>query len=101
MAVIAIFQLSKKLSPFPSPAKKCGTTNKRGLQTVKTSYIYRTIPHDARLRNYDRFVMENPVFSSIAGLFYVKSNYEEELLSEKFQEYESYQKKTGRFFPKF
>lgn len=101
MAVIAIFQLSKKLSPFPSPAKNA-VLQTRGVYKLSRHPIYTGLFLMTLAFGIMTGSLWKILFSVVLlAFFYVKSNYEEELLSEKFQEYGSYQKKTGRFFPKF
>jgi protein-S-isoprenylcysteine O-methyltransferase Ste14 len=49
-------------------------------------------------------VYQNSVYKLLISLllvilFYLKSNYEEQRLAQKFPDYKQYRSKTGRFFP--
>ena len=99
VAVIAILQLRRNLSPFPTPVSQ-GTLIQSGL--------YKNIRHPVYtgllLFFFGYAIWEVSFYRlSIAILllllFYFKSRYEERLLVEKFPDYRDYKKRSYRFFP--
>lgn len=100
ISVIAILQLKKKLSPFPTPAKN---------SKLRTRGIYRFIRHPIYtgliLMTFGYGILSGSVWKLVFAVlltvfFYIKTVYEEDMLMKEFDEYEAYQKKTGRLFPK-
>lgn len=100
IAVSAVLKLDRNLTPFPTP--------KDGTQLI-TSGWYRFSRHPIYtgimmfVFGYALFRMS--VFKLLVSvclliLFWFKTNYEEHQLRKKFPEYNDYQKRTGRFFPK-
>ncbi len=99
-SIIAILQLNKKLSPFPTPARN---------SKLRTRGIYRFIRHPIYtgliLMFFGYGILSGSVWKLVFALlitifFYIKTVYEEDLLVEEFDKYEAYKKKTGRLFPK-
>lgn len=101
ITLVAVLQLNKNLSPFPSPLP--------GASLIRNG-IYKYIRHPI----YTGIIAGFLGFSIIADsgykllislllllLFYLKSIYEEKRLLIAFPDYQSYKKRTGRFFPKF
>lgn len=99
--LIAILQLNKNLSPFPTP--------KSGSQLIQNG-LYKYIRHPI----YTGILLLFLGYSIYATsgykllitflafvLFAYKSRYEEKRLTLVFEEYAAYKKRTGRFFPKF
>jgi protein-S-isoprenylcysteine O-methyltransferase Ste14 len=96
---VALLQLHKNLSPFPTPK-----TNSE----LVTNGLYRWIRHPI-YSGILLFVFGYAIYSqneyrliiavALLILFYFKSSYEERLLKRKFPNYTYYQQKTGRFFP--
>lgn len=99
--LVAILQLNKNLSPFPTP--------KSGSRLIETG-LYKYVRHPI----YTGILMTFSGFAifSLSGyrlllslilyiVFVVKVDYEERKLSERFRDYKNYRKRTGRFFPKF
>lgn len=98
---IAILQLDRNLSPFPSP--------KPGSELIETG-LYKTIRHPiylgVLLAGLGFALGTNSGFRLILTilllvLFYFKSEYEEKRLGEKFSGYEDYKSRTGRFTPRW
>lgn len=96
---IAVLQLNRNLSPFPSP-----TTG----STLITNGVFTWIRHPiytgiimgllgASL--YYQSLYKIIIIAVLAGLFYFKTSYEEERLAAVFTEYEAYKAKTKRFIP--
>jgi len=96
---IAVLQLNRNLSPFPSP--------KAGSQLI-TSGLYSIVRHPIYLGIIVLFLGYTLYTASwfrlaltilISALFYYKSTYEESLLMQKFETYRVYRKSTSKIFP--
>jgi protein-S-isoprenylcysteine O-methyltransferase Ste14 len=97
--LLAIVQLSKNLTPFPSP-KADSTLIQEGLYRYVRHPIYSGILLIASgMSLYDLSIWRGGVTLMLGILFYFKSRYEEILLQRRFEAYKEYQMKTGRFFP--
>ena len=99
--ILAILQLNKNLSPFPTP-KNNSLLIQNGLYKIVRHPIYSGI----MLLFLGYGIYKDSVFKLFITallfiLFYLKTNYEEKLLQNKFPEYALYKKKVGRFFIKF
>lgn len=100
IVLVAILQLNKNLSPFPSPK-----TNSKLVQNGLYKYVRHPVYSGIliglgglaiySLSGY-RFILTLGLYI----LFDVKSIYEEKLLMKKFPKYVAYRKETGRFLPK-
>lgn len=97
---IALLQLNKNLSPFPTP--------KTGSQLIQTG-LYKFIRHPIYtgilISLFGYSIYSSSIFRlvltlSLYALFIIKTRYEEKLLLERYDDYASYRKRTGRFFPK-
>ena len=96
---IAILQLNKNLTPFPTP-KEGGTLIQTGLYKFVRHPVYSGIILTALgFGFYDGSFWKTAVGFALWMLFYFKSKYEEQLLCNQFSDYKEYQKNTGRFFP--
>ncbi len=99
--LVALLQLNKNLSPFPTP-KAGSELIKNGLYALVRHPIYTGII----LGSFSYGVYRDSLWKvAIAGLFlllfHFKAKYEESLLIARFgEEYESYMKNSGRFSPK-
>jgi protein-S-isoprenylcysteine O-methyltransferase Ste14 len=96
---LALLQLNKNLSPFPTP-KESSSLLQNGLYKYMRHPIYTGII----LLFIGYSVYQNSVYKLFISLmlvilFYFKSNYEEQRLEQKFPDYKRYRSKTGRFFP--
>jgi len=96
---ISLLQLNKNLSPFPSP--------KAGSELV-TSGLYSMVRHPIYLGIIVMFGGYSLYTGSwvrllitivLVFLFHYKSEYEENLLIDKFDEYRDYTKSTNKIFP--
>lgn len=100
IALLTVFELKSNLTVFPTPTEKAELLT-HGFFRYSRHPIYTGILMFAfgyALYNYSLYKL------LISGLlliwFYLKSNYEEKQLSQKFTSYKEYQEKVGRFFPK-
>ena len=100
LCLTAVIQLNTNLSPFPSP--------KPNLKLIKTG-IFKYIRHPiytglfVGLLAYGLYThSSSKILISLFLLFwfYLKSEYEEKLLTQKFSDYKKYKTLTGKFFPK-
>ncbi|HRG18453.1 MAG TPA: isoprenylcysteine carboxylmethyltransferase family protein [Flavobacterium lutivivi] len=100
ISLLAVLQLNKNLSPFPTP-KEDAILLENGLYKFVRHPIYSGL----LLLFYGYGIYIDSIYkllisSLLLVLFYFKTNYEERLLEIKFQDYSLYKKKVGRFFPK-
>lgn len=96
--LLALLQLNKNLSPFPTP-RNSAVLIQHGLYKWVRHPIYSGIIF--MLLGYS--VYQNSIYKLfITGLlmllFHIKSNYEEQQLLKKFPDYVAYKRKTGKFF---
>ncbi|XLS30726.1 methyltransferase family protein [Flavobacteriaceae bacterium M23B6Z8] len=98
--IISLLQLNKNLSPFPTP-KDNGILIQNGLYAHIRHPIYTGILFVAfGMALYVGSIYKIGIGFLLCLLFHYKTKYEEELLLQKFKEYEMYMLKTGRFIPK-
>nr|MBC7613421.1 isoprenylcysteine carboxylmethyltransferase family protein [Pseudopedobacter sp.] len=97
--VLALLQLNKNISPFPTPkANSELVTN--GLYSWMRHPIYSGILLFVfGYAIYSQIEFRFLISVALLFLFYFKSSYEEKLLKEKFPDYTNYQHQTRRFFP--
>jgi protein-S-isoprenylcysteine O-methyltransferase Ste14 len=99
IVVVAIIQLNKNLTPFPTP-KDGSELIKAGLYKLVRHPIYTGIILTVTGYSlYRESLWKLLVSLLLAVLFYYKSKYEEGLLRRRYNDYEDYMKTTGRFFP--
>lgn len=101
LAVLAVYQLRKSLTPFPTP-----TSSSKLISTGVFKYIRHPIYSGIILITLGYAIfsqhMPRPVISLLLLiLFSAKSSYEEKLLQQRFRDYAAYKKVTWRFFPGF
>lgn len=101
LIMTAIIQLNKNISAFPTPVKNA---------QLITNGVFKFIRHPIYAGIILSAVGYGLFFSDIFKLmmsfvllvfFDMKSNYEEQKLSEKFPDYTFYQTRTGKFTPPF
>jgi protein-S-isoprenylcysteine O-methyltransferase Ste14 len=100
IGLLSMMQLNIYLSPFPSP-KKGSKLVQNGLYKYVRHPIYSGIL--IALFGYGVYTTSSYrliISLSLLVLFYYKSKYEEMRLQRNFSDYKSYQRTTGRFFPK-
>lgn len=96
---LAMLQLNKNLTPFPTP-KDSGTL----IQTGIFKFVRHPIYSGIILATLGFGVQDSNAWKIAIGLclwvlFHFKSTYEESLLERQFDQYSNYKKATGRFFP--
>lgn len=100
VVILAILQLNKNLSPFPTP-KDASVLLENGLYKFIRHPIYSGII--LMLTGYSFYKdswYKLGITLLLLLLFYFKTQYEEQLLQIKFEDYKTYKSKTGKFFPK-
>lgn len=100
MGLLSVLQLSKNLSPFPTPVAG-GSLIQTGLykyirHPIYTSILFTFIGYGLYTASGYKLGVTVVLFT----LFEFKSRYEEEKLSAIFSEYQVYKKSTGRFLPR-
>ncbi|WP_089662530.1 methyltransferase family protein [Christiangramia echinicola] len=98
--LLAILQLNRNLSPFPSPK-----SNSELVQTGLYKFIRHPIYTGILLSFFGYAFFTESFFRVLITiflyiLFLYKLKYEEKMLADRFENYSNYKKKTGRFFPK-
>lgn len=97
---LAVLQLNKNLSPFPTP-KENAVLLENGLYKYSRHPIYSGLLFlFFGYGIYTDSIYKLMVSFFLLLFFYFKSNYEEHLLENKFQKYTIYKQRVGRFFPK-
>lgn len=99
ITLLAILQLNRNLSPFPTP-KNNSSLIQSGLYKYVRHPIYSGIIFFVFGSSlYFASVYKMSISVLLLILFYYKSKYEEKLLENKFSNYSAYKFNTGRFFP--
>ncbi len=98
MILLAILQLNKNLTPFPTP-KENGELIRTGLYKYIRHPIYTGIfLASLGIAFYTSSYWQLAIALILLILFYFKSKYEESLLIEKYKDYKAYITKSRRFF---
>lgn len=100
VAVLALLQLNRFLSPFPTP-KEGSSLIQHGVfrwvrHPIYTGLLLMGIGWGVHTESFSRL----GITLVLAVLFYFKSSYEEKRLQATFPDYGTYKQKAGRFFPK-
>lgn len=99
IVLVALFNLDKALTAFPTPKNN---------SELITSGLYKYVRHPIYTGILLTFFGYSIYSTSISRLiisvllmilFYFKTNYEEQKLSQKYPEYGAYKARTGRFIP--
>ena len=101
VVILAILQLNKNLSPFPTP-KDNSVLLQNGLFKLVRHPIYSGLI----FLFFGYSIYKDSVYKLIITLlllilFHYKTQYEEQQLQNKFPDYKTYKSKTGKFFPKW
>lgn len=97
---LALLQLNKNLSPFPTPVR-AGELVTNGVYAYARHPIYSGIllfglGYGLYLGSGYKLL----ITAALLVLFYFKSSYEERLLAERYKNYPAYRQRVGRFGPK-
>jgi protein-S-isoprenylcysteine O-methyltransferase Ste14 len=98
ISLLAVLQLNKNLSPFPTPTENA-ILLENGLYKLARHPIYSGLL--LLFYGYGIYVDSSYkliISSSLLVLFYFKTNYEERQLESKFSNYLNYKQNVGRFF---
>lgn len=99
IVIVALIQLNKNLTPFPTP--------KDGSELITTG-LYKFVRHPiytgviltvVGYGIYKESIWKTLVAVLLLILFYYKSKYEEEMLMKRYEEYKDYEKRTAKFLP--
>lgn len=96
--ILALVQLNRHLSPFPTPK-----SNAQLIRTGLYKYVRHPIYSGILLTVFGYALHEESLHKLLVGfalliLFSLKSSYEEKRLMQVYPDYEDYRKSTGRFF---
>ncbi len=98
--ILSILQLNKNLSPFPTP-KANSQLIQNGLYKYERHPIYTgVLLIFTGYALYSASLYKMAITILLLIVFIIKSTYEEKKLMERFSNYKTYKKQTGRFFPK-
>lgn len=97
--ILALLQLNRNLSPFPTPR-----TDSQLVETGLYKYVRHPIYTGILIFFLAYGIFSTSLFRILITLllyllFWRKSGYEEAQLRKKYPEYDSYKTRTGRFFP--
>ena len=95
--IVALLQLNTKLSPFPSPLSSSKLITNGAFHMSRHPIYTALIFSGFGYAIYISSIYKVLITCLILLLFYYKSVYEENLLTDKFPEYKNYKKRTRRF----
>ena len=99
IVLVGLFNLDKNLTAFPTPKNN---------SKLITSGLYKYVRHPIYsgilltvfgYAFYSQSISRLTISVLLLILFYFKTNYEEQKLSQKYPEYSGYKARTGRFIP--
>ncbi len=99
ISLIALIQIRKSLSPFPTPLPNAQLITQGIFKHIRHPIYSGIILAALGYSVYTASLYRALITILLYTLFYFKSRYEEKLLRQKFPTYEEYQKSTGRFWP--
>ncbi len=99
LSALALIQIRKSLSPFPSPLPEAKLITHGVFKSIRHPIYSGIILAGIGYALYSSSLYRLLITILLYVLFYFKSSYEEKLLMQKFPEYQEYQKNTGRFWP--
>ena len=100
VALFSVFNLDRNLTVYPTPKSNSNLITsglyKYTRHPIYSGIIFFTFGYSIYLGSVFKLIISLLLFI----WFYLKSNYEEKRLMEKYSDYIKYRKITGRFFPK-
>lgn len=100
VVIMGILNLSDNLSPFPSP-KADAVLIQNGIYKYIRHPIYSGLLIGMFFYAIYASSVEKMLITMVMAIvFYYKSNFEEQLLEDRYSQYKDYKKIAGRFFPK-
>lgn len=100
VALFSVFNLDRNLTFYPTPKNNSNLITsgfyKYTRHPIYLGIIFFTFGYSIYLGSIYKLIISGLLFI----WFYLKSNYEEKRLMEKYSDYIKYRKITGRFFPK-
>ena len=99
ISLIALIQIRKSLSPFPTPLPNAQLITQGIFKHIRHPIYSGILLAGLGYALYKGSLYKAFITILLYFLFYFKSRYEEKLLRQKFPAYEEYQKSTGRFWP--
>ena len=100
VGLLGIVGLRQSFSIFPTPSKKSELIVKGAYKFVRHPMYTSLILIALSFTVCRLSLLGIMLFLSLVSILYIKSSYEERLLLKKFNDYEPYRQKTGRFFVK-
>lgn len=97
--IAALWQLRKSLSPFPSPLAAGKLVTAGVFRRVRHPIYSSVLVMAGGYALYSGSLYKALITLLLWILFYFKSEYEESLLLDKYEDYALYKRRTGRFFP--
>lgn len=98
LGAVALLQINTKLSPFPTPVTNSTLITNGAFAIARhpiyTAILLATLGYGV----FQQSVYKIIIFLLLLVLFYFKSNYEEQLLTNTFSDYKNYKKRVGRLF---
>jgi protein-S-isoprenylcysteine O-methyltransferase Ste14 len=101
LGTISVLQLNRNLSPFPTPKLISSLITHGSYQYIRHPIYTGILLFLFGYALYDGSTFKVLVSLLLLILFYFKTEYEEQQLSIKYSNYQTYKKTTGRFIPKF
>mgnify|MGYP001201891996 CR=1 FL=1 len=95
--VIALYQLRHQFSPFPSPRKNSKLINSGIFRYSRHPIYFGILLIFLSLSVISEEIYKLVLTNILYFFFWLKTYYEEKLLTKKFPEYSQYKKKTPRF----
>lgn len=97
LGLVALLQLNTKLSPFPTPVASSTLTTNGAFAVARHPIYTALISSGCGYAIFSESLYKMLIILYLSILFYFKSKYEEQLLSQKFPAYQDYKKRTRRF----
>ena len=97
LGVVAVLQINKRLSPFPTPVSNSKLITNGAFSIARHPIYTAILLVTFGYALYQESLYKLFIFLLLLLLFNFKSKYEEQLLEKMFPEYKNYKKKSRRF----